>query len=167
MSKTKTVHYSEIFDQKTAEGAYEYMKNNIEWTDGIYSRKHKSISRQAYSFENKENDVDDYILQLVKIGLSKINDTNDYIVLGVYVNYYKNQDDWCPMHAHKGTVQMILSFGATRPLKVGTKEYNLKSGDGIVFGSSSHGFDKDPNLKEGRISIAIFLGKIDLSELKI
>ena len=78
---------------------------------------------------------------------------------GIYLNYYRDGNDFCPNHSHKDTKQLVLSFGTVRPLTVGKKDYNLKSGDGILFGSSIHGIPQDSDITNGRISIAIFIRK--------
>jgi len=35
----------------------------------------------------------------------------------------------------------------------------MASGDGIIFGTAIHGIPKEPEITEGRISIAIFIRK--------
>jgi hypothetical protein len=42
---------------------------------------------------------------------------------------------------------------------VGKKDYSMKSGDAILFGSSIHGIPQNPDIINGRISIAIFIKK--------
>ena len=158
MTSVKTTYYPSIFDEKTSECIYLYLKNNINWQDGIYSKKHKVVSRKAY-MPTQTTDIDDYINQLVATALPQDEDI-DIQVLGIYVNYYQNGNDFCPAHSHSGTTQMILSFGATRKLTVGKKEFPLKSGDVIIFGSSTHKIDKEPEITEGRISIAVFINKL-------
>lgn len=60
------------------------------------------------------------------------------------------------MYSHPGLVQIVISFGATRTLIIGKKEYNSKNGNVFIFGSSTHGVPKEPKIKDGRISIALF-----------
>ena len=76
-----------------------------------------------------------------------------YAVLGLYVNYYEDGKMYTP---NQGT---LLSLGCDRVLVVGKKEYNMKNGDAIIFGSSVHGVPKSET-KEGRISIATFMMEI-------
>lgn len=78
------------------------------------------------------------------------------IIDGIYLNYYRDGNDWAPSHSHPGETQLIISLGATRSLKIGTKTYEIGNGDVIVFGSSSHSIIQDPSITEGRISIATF-----------
>jgi hypothetical protein len=159
-TKTKTTHISDIFDQKFAESAYIYLQNNIKWKDGIYSKAAKQVSRLGATI-NETDKASDFINNIVLTALQKFG-IGTYIVLGTYLNYYKDGNDFCPNHSHTGTCQLIISFGASRPLTVGTKQYILKSGDAILFGSSVHGIPKDTNIKEGRISIAVFMKRIEL-----
>lgn len=156
-SITKTTYYPQIFDEKVADGAYEYLEKNIDWRDSIFSKRKNKVTRKGYSSQGI-NEIDEYIDQLVEIGLSKIE--QKYVALGIYVNYYRDGiRDFCPNHTHPGTVQMVISLGATRTLQVGKRDYPMKSGDMIVFGASSHGVPEEPDVKSGRISIAVFLKK--------
>ena len=41
----KTQYYEQIFDKETADNAYIFLKDNINWEDGIYSRIKKKHSR--------------------------------------------------------------------------------------------------------------------------
>jgi hypothetical protein len=79
------------------------------------------------------------------------------VTLGAYINYYRDGNDWAPSHSHPKQVQMIISLGTTRNLIVGTKTYILNSGDMIIFGSSTHQVHVEPEVTEGRISIATFM----------
>ena len=80
-----------------------------------------------------------------------------FIIMGIYINYYENGEMYAPNHSHKETYQFILSLGVTRTLNVGKKSYLMKNGDGIIFGSSIHGVPKDSSVNNGRISIATFM----------
>ena len=146
-----------MFDESTSNSIYEFLKNNVEWQDGIYSRRYKKITRSAY-MEGNDVDIDDYLQSLVDFALLKINSENKkYISFGMYVNYYKNGNDFLPSHSHPNTIQLVLSFGTTRKLKVNSKYYDMTNGDCIMFGSGFHSIDTDPDVVDGRISIATFL----------
>jgi hypothetical protein len=161
MSKIKTIYYPEILDQKIAENAFSYLKNNISWVDGIYSRVEKKVSRSAYSVNYETlNEVDEFIIQLIQTVFNNMSDKNNYGILGIYVNYYKTGQDFCPNHSHKNSIQLVISLGATRRFKVGAKDYSMKSGDAIIFGSSIHGIPIQPEVTDSRISIAIFCKKL-------
>ncbi len=86
------------------------------------------------------------------------------VVDHVYVNYYRDGNDFCPTHRHKGTEQIIISLGATRRLHVGKRYFELDDGDVIVFGSSNHGVPQESGVTEGRISIAVFVTSHYVSE---
>lgn len=91
------------------------------------------------------------------LAVSKLPKGPRYGILGVYLNNYENGLMYTPMHKHADTIQLVISLGATRTLKVGTKEYRMKNGDAVVFGSSIHGVPQEPSVTEGRISIATFM----------
>ena len=95
------------------------------------------------------------ISETIKKCLKKLNKEN-YIIDHIYLNYYETGDMWTPNHNHKGTHQLIISLGGTRTLNVAKKDFKMKSGDTILFGSSIHGVPKEPN-SEPRISIAAFM----------
>lgn len=160
-SRTLTKHYPGTLSPESATNYYTFFKDNIEWEDGIYSKKAKKMSRKAYTVgEGKERTIDDEINKLVESCLKSVIKDEKYLVMGTYINYYRNGLDFCPSHSHKGMVQMVISLGATRKLKVGTKTYEMKNGDVIVFGSSIHEIPIEENIKEGRISIATFMKKL-------
>jgi hypothetical protein len=76
---------------------------------------------------------------------------------GLYLNYYKDGNDWTPNHTHPGTTQIIISLGATRTFQYGKKDIPSQNGDILIFGSGIHGVPKDPDVTNGRISIALFM----------
>jgi hypothetical protein len=153
----KTQYFEQIFDADTAESTYTFLKDNISWEQGIYSKSKGKYSRKAYH-HNPESDtiVDIFINNLVHTALDKVGNCQYY---GVYLNYYMDGTNFCPNHSHKGTKQLVLSFGAVRTLTIGKKTYEPKSGSGILFGSSIHGIPEEPEIEDGRISIAIFITK--------
>lgn len=155
--KTKTTLYSAAISPDTANAAYDYLVENVLWEDGIYSKRAKQISRKAYMVGEEDTDINLFIYQLVEAAFESAKIKNKFH--GIYVNYYQNGTDFCPSHSHPSTVQAVISLGAVRKLFVGKKEYPMKSGDMIVFGSSSHGIPKEPEIAEGRISIAVFMVK--------
>jgi hypothetical protein len=154
VTKTKTRYLQTALDEKEALSLYEYLQTNIEWVEGIRSRK--GFTRLAKSI-----DLDQYpeLIEVIVRVLGQI-DPDEYILLGVYLNYYSNGNMWLPKHNHPGTQQLIISLGASRTLTVGTKQYSMSNGSAIIFGSASHGIPKEPDILEGRISIATFLKRI-------
>ncbi len=163
MSRISTQYFKNVLPVNMANDAYLFLKENIEWEQGIYSKTKKKYSRKAYHHNPESGSlVDDYIQDLIVATMNKIGeltDENMFAYYGVYLNYYEDGNDFCPNHSHKSTIQLVLSLGATRTLTVGKKDYEMNSGDAIIFGSSIHGIPEEPEIEEGRISIAIFLVK--------
>lgn len=162
-TKTQTQFFASVLEAKEADELYTFLRDNIDWEDGIYSKRAARTSRKAYSplssmeVEEKELGICDKIIEDTVARCLKAVGRESHFVYGTYVNYYRNGNDFCPAHAHKGQVQMVLSLGARRMLNVGEKQYPMGSGDCIVFGSSTHSIPIDPTIREGRISIAVFL----------
>ena len=158
--RTLTKHYKTIISD--SDSIYTYLKTNVPWVDGIKNRK-KLITRLAYAGGNSV--LDTYIENLIITALQKIHNLEEskdceYLLLGTYINYYRDGNDYLPKHSHPGTLQFIISLGTTRVLTVGSKSYSLQSGDCMLFGSSSHGIVQDSTITDGRISIACFLKRV-------
>lgn len=147
--RTKTVLYKSIIDKELAKFFYSELKENIQWVDGVRSKK--GFTRKAKPLNFGDNGIVDNIIVMVmsRIGVDNLS------ILGLYLNYYRDGNDWTPNHTHKKTKQLVISLGETRILTMNKKEYKIESGDVIVFGSSVHGVPKD-NSTNGRISIATF-----------
>ena len=134
---------------------YFHLMKNIEWEDGIKSKKGFTRKAKALDIGDLE-EVDNLILKV----LSEISNTN-YFIDGIYLNYHENGEMWTPNHSHKGTHQLVISLGATRILNVSNKSYNMENGDAVIFGSAIHGVPKDEST-EGRISIATFMTPVEI-----
>jgi hypothetical protein len=149
--RVMTKHYPETVDKNKATEIYNYLRDNIKWHSGVPS-KITGFTRLAKALDVGDNRVVDDILIMImqKLGLN-------YHILGIYLNYYKDGTHYTPSHSHKGQTQLVVSLGVTRTLKVGKKDYQLSNGDAIIFGSSAHSVPSEPNVKEGRISIATFM----------
>lgn len=149
--KVKTVFLPSVLEQKEAIALYDYLLSNINWDEGVKSRK--GFTRLA-----KAINLDEYpeIIDVIKKVLLQFGQ-NNYIIFGTYLNYYSTGDMYTPNHSHKNTIQLIISLGSTRTLQVGKKSYQLSNGDAIIFGSSPHGVPKQPDVRDGRISIATFM----------
>jgi alkylated DNA repair dioxygenase AlkB len=149
-------YYPKLIDTDTAESLFLYLQHNTPWQDGIRDRS-KKITRQAYSVDiGSGNPVDLLIIDIVIGVVAKIATAN-YRVGGIYVNHYRDGNDRTPTHSHPETIQLIISLGATRTLKIKSHTYPLSSGDVIVFGGSPHGVPAEPHVTTARISIATFL----------
>jgi hypothetical protein len=137
-------------DQKEADAMYDYLVHNIQWEDGIKS-KH-GFTRCAKMLTPNENPE---ILAMIDKVLKQYN--REYKIFGIYLNYYVDGGMWTPNHTHTGTHQLVISLGATRKLTIGKKDIPMNNGDAILFGSVVHGIPKQPEVTEGRISIATFM----------
>ncbi len=155
MSRVLTRHLPHLLPSDEALALYYYLEEVVTWEAGVPSRK--GPTRLA-----KRVEIDQYpeITRVVRLALARLYpEKNQVGVHGVYLNYYRDGNMWTPNHSHKGTAQLIISLGATRVLKVGKRDYPLENGDVIVFGSAVHGVPTQPEVREGRISIAVFLQK--------
>lgn len=159
MSPIKTKYVENVLEKDEAMALYLNIRDNIQWKEGIRSRH--GFTRLAYGIDPCDlpqiyPELYNVILDVsTKLGLMT-EDTP--LLLGfVYLNYYRNGNDYTPQHSHKNTKQLIISLGETRNLTVAKKTYSMTNGSAIVFGSSIHGVPKDDRINEGRISIAVFI----------
>lgn len=152
-TRIMTKHYPKLIDSDRSIAMYEYLKDNIDWVDGVKSKN--GFTRKAYPISLGEDEaIDSIIRDTVKLlGMTEVG------VHGIYLNYYRDGNDYTPNHSHPGMKQIVISLGTTRTLTMGTKSYPMSNGDVIIFGSATHGVPKDPNCNEGRIAIALFLQK--------
>lgn len=145
----RTQYYESIVPNRDA--LYEYLRDNIVWEEGVkskhgFTRLAKSISLSEYP-------------ELASVIADVLGEKyKEYIIHGVYLNYYMNGDMYTPNHSHPQTHQLVISLGGTRTFTIGKKNFRMKSGDAILFGSSTHGVPKEEGAS-GRISIATFMSK--------
>lgn len=151
--KVTTQYHKELLPSDLCTVAYEELRDNIQWVEGVRSKR--GFTRLARPLEHGENPTVDALIQLTlqKLGVN-------IVLLGIYVNYYKDGAHWTPNHTHPGTKQIIISLGATRTLSVAKKDYLMGNGDVVIFGSATHGIAKEPSVTEGRISIGLLTTKI-------
>lgn len=155
-TRVKTQHHKSLIEEKEATELFNLFKDGIDFEKGIKD-KHNKETRPARDLETLFEDdpvVKPFEKMLFGV-LDKLKMPN-MIIVGQYMNYYKNGNNYAPTHSHKDMTQIIISLGATRTLEIGKKKYKSKNGDVFVFGSSMHGVPKEPEIKEGRISIALF-----------
>jgi hypothetical protein len=151
MAPIRTQHFKSVINPESASAAYEYLSRNIDWDDGVRSRRGFTRKAKMWTDElSEKHAIVDNIIATV------MNELGVSFYFGVYLNYYRDGNDYTPSHSHKGTLQLIISLGASRILKVGQKDYVTENGDVTVFGSSSHGVPKSED-STGRISIAVFV----------
>jgi hypothetical protein len=160
MSRQKFHHLKGSIDSDTAQNCFDQLKNTIDWNEGIKSKGRHT----RYAFGTNLQRLFDVLLKDFPEVVSAIETTiSEYSIrklcAGVYINYYKDKDDWTPNHTHPGTTQIIISLGGFRKFLYGKKEIVSENGDIIVFGSGSHGVPKSEIPTEGRISIALFMAQ--------
>lgn len=155
-SRVITNHIPGLIPEEDALRYYDYLSRNIDWQDGIPSKIH-GFTRKAYALPMEEEpEIWRLVLNTIQsLGLDPAK------MQGVYLNFYRTGNEYTPGHSHPGMRQVIISLGASRTLYLGTgkseKRFLLSNGDVIIFGSGLHGIPKEPEVQEGRISIAIFL----------
>jgi len=148
VTKTKTCFFESIINKDIADCLFDDLCHSIKWKNEIKSKGQPTRLSSSVDLEDHP-----FLNEIVQSIVKKV----DLSLLSVYLNYYQDGNDWTPNHSHPGTIQFVLSLGGKRTLHVGKKEYPMKSGDGIIFGSSTHGVPKEEGQKEGRISVALFL----------
>lgn len=164
MFRIKTVLYRDIFSLDECTAMFEYLKENIIWEDGISSKRSKLLDdfgRKGFTRKAKSLAIDDdqviyTVVQKIITSLKHDYVKNIHQIAGVYLNYQRNGNEYTPMHSHKGSLQIVLSLGATRDFIVGQTTYSMKSGDVLIFGASAHGVPPQPEIIGSRISIATF-----------
>lgn len=143
--------FPKALGKQKADNMYLFLRDKIEWEEGVPTRSGEH-TRSA-----KKIDIRDWP-QLEKFIQELLLDK--YNIHGVYLNYLKDKNDYVPQHRHPNTIQLIISLGATRTLKVKNKIYQMTHGSAILFGDELHGVSKSPHDVGGRISIATFMTKI-------
>lgn len=179
VKRCRTIFLPSVLEERDATSLYTLLKEGIEWEDGVrtrnggFTRKAKVVDLDSPTMEL----LLPYIIPCIgqtatarlekKIGrrmteqdVSAKQALFKYVVLGVYLNYYEDGEMYTPSHVHRDQHQLIISLGATRTLHVGSKSYEMESGSAIFFGSATHGVPREPTIKEGRISIAVFMSSI-------
>lgn len=154
--KCKTIFIKDAITMELADSLYLFLKHNIVWEDGVKSKQGFTRKAKALNFGDIP-EIDDVIITV----LNKITTTN-YLIDGIYLNFYENETMWTPNHSHRGTHQLVISLGDSRILQVGKKDYEMTNGSSIIFGSSQHGIKKSDIPKNGRISLATFLTPIEV-----
>jgi hypothetical protein len=157
MKSQKFFHLTGHFYPEISARLYTFLRDGIKWEDGIRSRKGHTRSAAMFELRDFLRLIDDF--PEIMVGILEI--IEKYSVrkscAGLYLNYYKDGNDWTPNHTHPGTTQIVISLGTTRTFEYCKKPLPSGNGDVIVFGSSIHGVPKEPAITEGRISIALFM----------
>ena len=146
------------FNTNTCDSLYDYLKDNIKWGEGIKSKNRHTRSAKSYNPEDFiELIIDDFPEVVATISDIIVRFSGRKQWAGLYLNYYKDGNDWTPNHKHPGTTQIVISLGETRTFQYGKKDILSENGDIFIFGSGIHGVAKEPAVKKGRISIALFM----------
>jgi hypothetical protein len=155
-TRCRTIFSKNSIETEVATNYYNRLLK-LPWQEGIRSKN---------GFTRLEHNLDlcsrlgEEILALIREILREMKRANpavpNYAIFGVYVNYYRDGDMYTPNHSHKGTHQLVLSFGATRTLNIGKKSFLMENGDAILFGSTIHGVPREKT-DGGRISVATFM----------
>lgn len=148
--RTRTAYYANTIPDELASITYELLRTTVVWKVGI-TTKQGAMTRCQSPIDEESFEI---VLPILQLATSAVNKTVSDIK-GIYLNYYRNGNDFTPSHRHAGTTQLIISLGATRELIVGKTTYPLNNGDVIVFGGSAHSVPPS-NIAEGRISVACF-----------
>lgn len=155
--KQKFYHLKENIDSATCNRLYEFLKDNVKWGEGIMSKGRHTRSASSYDLDEFIDFIcDDFPDVIEKVSQVIDQYSERKICAGLYLNYYKDGNDWTPNHTHPGTTQIVISLGTTRTFQYGKKDISSQNGDILIFGSGIHGVPKEPEITTGRISIALF-----------
>lgn len=151
-----TQYYPKVLSDSYATSLYQTLILNVQWEDGVKTR-YGGFTRKAKPINPLDKDLITYIvIQDISKVFEKLG-IHQVFLVGVYINYYRDGNDYTPVHSHPNMKQLVLSLGAPRTLTMGNDSYTMENGDVIIFGSQKHGVPKDKSCKEGRISIALFM----------
>ena len=106
-------YQSQFIDSNTADNYFQLLANNISWKKFQPSPN----SRLVYSWDPEAESglINDIIFQLVQL----LQNKKSVQVCGVFINYYKNGNDYCPYHKDSyGTDVYTISLGETRDLLI-------------------------------------------------
>ena len=154
-------HLKENIPADISTRLYAFLRDTVAWGEGIKSRKGHTRSAASYSLDDFMVLINDYPEAIAAVAEIIEKYSVRKSCAGLYVNYYKDGNDWTPNHTHPGTTQIVISLGATRTFLYGKTEIPSKNGDVLVFGSGLHGVPKEPAITDGRISIALFMTKTE------
>jgi len=160
-------------------GLYNILRKAIDWEPAMLRKFNpvtkevtwhdmSSHGRMVFSFDSLRTGIQplDNILESVQASL-EITDPAPR----VHLNKYSSGRAKIGEHEHDFW-SAILSFGASRVMFVEKQPVVLHDGDLLVFGTHRHGIPKQPIIREGRISVAIFyhperVSLIERNEVKI
>jgi hypothetical protein len=110
-------------------------------------------------FDDIRQEITTIVSELLKVAKCTITDGAEMIPLQLFLCYYRNGNDVCPMHSHKCR-QITLSIGADRVMTVGSsggnKKINLHNGSVIYLNTEKHGILKEDSAEGNRVSFNLF-----------
>lgn len=160
-TRTLTKVHKSFIQPELATFYYQLLASTIPWVSGVKSKN--GFTRLAYPIQEIYDtgllpDTADILYQIITAVLQQLNiPVTAYQY--AYINWYQQGNHYTPNHSHSGQRQVVISLGATRTFHLGGKDFPIENGDVIIFGSASHGIPREPQVKDGRISIALFLDK--------
>lgn len=159
------LHYDQAIADDLATYFYNELSTTIDWRPGVPSRK-TGHTRMACPLEYGDNEIVDTIINTAIELLKQVDVISGIglVIFGVYLNYYRDGNEYTPMHRHPDSKQIVVSLGATRTLKIDSTDYATKNGDLITFDHELHGVPQEPQVNEGRISVAFFVKVVENSE---
>lgn len=156
-TRQKFHHLKGHIDPDSCDRLYDFLKDNVKWGEGIKSKNRHTRSAAPYDLDEFMEFIYDFPDVIDKV-IAVVDTLSERKVCeGLYLNYYKDGNDWTPNHTHPGTTQIVISLGGTRTFQYGKKNFPSENGDVLVFGSGSHGVPQEPAITHGRISIAMFM----------
>lgn len=184
--ETKNFKYiSQFIDEKTAKEYFPVIKQETEWAIYAPSRNSRlvnifphevqqfiGISEYLYKNGLATSDLDLSGLILLKLA-SQLIMKEMVVIEGIFLNYYKNGSDYCPMHSDtygedRNISVYTLSLGCSRDFLLkkngkGNKSEKIKLNEGDLYFMSSelqkthkHSIPKRKKVNEERISVVFF-----------
>lgn len=126
----------------------------------------KFTTRYGFRYVNELNFEDiepiyvNVVHEMLELAAKTITDGSSLIPIQIFVNYYKNGNNVCPMHKHRCR-QMTLSFGTDRTMRIVNKEgkkveFTLYNGSIIYLHGQEHSIIRETGIDEDRISFNLF-----------
>jgi hypothetical protein len=115
IKRIKTTYKENVLAPEQANDLYTQLKETIPWYDGVRSKN--GFTRKAFSIDPcllpiQYPDIYEAILKAsYELGLDK----GSGVAIGdVYLNYYRNGEDYTPAHSHPKSKQLVISLGTPR-----------------------------------------------------
>lgn len=120
-TKQKFVHLKGEIPDDQAKELFTFLKEAIPWGLGVPSRRHTGITRLAYPLEYRDlkSLCSAPVISKIENVISEHSIRKE--IAGVYLNYYRNGNDWTPNHTHPGSSQLVLSLGTIRKFAYGKR----------------------------------------------